>query len=154
MYLFNSTEWCYIKRTTDNVLQILLQASRWRVKTANTILQIPWKKLNLMQIHLHEAKILQIHNARPEFIKNITAIKYDCYIKRTTDNVLLILLQASRWRVKTANTILQIPWKKVKSYANTPTWSKSSANSQCKAWICKKISRLLNSQNPAFLYKV
>jgi hypothetical protein len=33
MYLFNSTEWCYIKRTTDNVLQILLQASRWRVKT-------------------------------------------------------------------------------------------------------------------------
>ena len=32
MYLFISTEWCYIKRTTDNVLQILLQASRWRVK--------------------------------------------------------------------------------------------------------------------------
>ena len=58
-----------------------------------------------------------------------------CYIKRTTDNVLQILLQASRWRVKTANTILQIPWKKVKSYANT---SKNSANSQCKAWICKK----------------
>jgi hypothetical protein len=28
MYLFNSTEWCYIKCTTDNVLQILLQASR------------------------------------------------------------------------------------------------------------------------------
>jgi hypothetical protein len=28
-----------------------------------------------MQIHLHEAKILQIHNARPEFVKkNITAI--------------------------------------------------------------------------------
>ena len=25
MYLFNSTEWCYIKRTTDNVLQILLR---------------------------------------------------------------------------------------------------------------------------------
>jgi hypothetical protein len=45
MHLFNSTEWCYIKRTTDNVLQILLQASRWRVKTANTILQIPWKKV-------------------------------------------------------------------------------------------------------------
>jgi hypothetical protein len=35
--LFNSTEWCYIKRTIDSVLQILLQASRWRVKTANTI---------------------------------------------------------------------------------------------------------------------
>jgi hypothetical protein len=28
MYLFNSTEWCYIKSTTDNVLQILLQASQ------------------------------------------------------------------------------------------------------------------------------
>jgi hypothetical protein len=55
-----------------------------------------------------------------------------CYIKRTTDNVLQILLQASQWRVKTANTILQISWKKVKSYANTPTWSKHSANSQCK----------------------
>ena len=30
-----------------------------------------------MQIHLHEVKILQIHNARPEFVKkkkNITAI--------------------------------------------------------------------------------
>ena len=27
-----------------------------------------------MQIHLHEVKILQIHNARPEFVKkNITA---------------------------------------------------------------------------------
>jgi hypothetical protein len=24
-----------------------------------------------MQIHLHEVKILQIHNARPEFVKNI-----------------------------------------------------------------------------------
>jgi hypothetical protein len=37
MYMFNSTEWCHIKRTTDNVLQILLQASQWRVKMANTI---------------------------------------------------------------------------------------------------------------------
>jgi hypothetical protein len=27
--VINSTEWCYIKRTTDNVLQIVLQASRW-----------------------------------------------------------------------------------------------------------------------------
>jgi hypothetical protein len=27
-----------------------------------------------MQIHLHEVKILQIHNAKPEFVKNITAI--------------------------------------------------------------------------------
>ena len=27
-----------------------------------------------MQIHLHEVKILQIHNARPEFVKYITAI--------------------------------------------------------------------------------
>jgi hypothetical protein len=25
--------------------------------------------------------------------------KYDCYIKRTTDNVLQIVLQASRWMV-------------------------------------------------------
>jgi hypothetical protein len=57
---------------------------------------------------------------------------------RDTDNVLQILLQGSRWRVKTANTILQIPWKKVKSYANTPTWGKQSANSPCKAWICEK----------------
>jgi hypothetical protein len=34
------------------------------------------KKLNLMQIHVHEVKILQTHNARPEFVKkkNITAI--------------------------------------------------------------------------------
>ena len=28
MYLINSTELCYIKRTTDNILQILLQGSR------------------------------------------------------------------------------------------------------------------------------
>ena len=27
------------------------------------------KKLNLLQIHLHEVKILQIHNARHEFVK-------------------------------------------------------------------------------------
>ena len=27
-----------------------------------------------MQIHLHELIILQIHNVRPEFAKNITAI--------------------------------------------------------------------------------
>ena len=28
-----------------------------------------------MQLHLHEVKILQIHNARPEFVKkNITSI--------------------------------------------------------------------------------
>jgi hypothetical protein len=27
-----------------------------------------------MQIHLHEVKILQIHNARPEFVKIIMAI--------------------------------------------------------------------------------
>ena len=34
------------------------------------------KKLNLMQIHLPEVKILQIHNARPEFVKKK---KYNCY---------------------------------------------------------------------------
>jgi hypothetical protein len=73
-----------------------------------------------------------------------------CYIKRTTDNVSQISLQASRWRVNMAMTILQIPWKKVKSYANTPTWSKHSANSE----FVKKISLLLTNQNPAFLYKV
>jgi hypothetical protein len=28
----------------------------------------------LDKIHLHEVKFLQIHNARPEFVKNITAI--------------------------------------------------------------------------------
>jgi hypothetical protein len=39
------------------------------------------------------------------------------------------LLQASRWRVKTANAILQIPWKKVKYYGITSTWSKNSVNS-------------------------
>jgi hypothetical protein len=55
-----------------------------------TIFSWPWKKLefqrlvygyyynshslNLMQIHPHEVKILQIHNARPEFVKNITAV--------------------------------------------------------------------------------
>ena len=27
-----------------------------------------------MQIHIHEVKILQIHNAKPEFVTNITAI--------------------------------------------------------------------------------
>ena len=74
-----------------------------------------------------------------------------CYIKRTTDNVLQILLQATRWRVKTANTILQIQWKKVKSYANTPTWSKYSANSQCKAWIVKKNITAINQSESSIL---
>ena len=27
-----------------------------------------------MQIHLHEVKILQIHNARPEFVKTISRL--------------------------------------------------------------------------------
>jgi hypothetical protein len=27
-----------------------------------------------MQIHLHEVKILQIHNARPEFVKKYHAV--------------------------------------------------------------------------------
>jgi hypothetical protein len=74
-----------------------------------------------------------------------------CYIKRTTDNVLQILLQASRWRVKMSNTILQLPLKKVKSYANTPTWSKNSANSQCKAWICKKNITAINQSESSIL---
>ena len=46
-----------------------------------------------------------------------------------TTRALYYMIQASRWRVKTANTILQIPWKKVKYDANTPTWSKNSVNS-------------------------
>jgi hypothetical protein len=72
MYLFNSTEWCYIKSTTDNVLQIMLQTSQWRVKTANTILQIPWKKVKSYAntpTWTDEVKILQIHNERPEYVK-------------------------------------------------------------------------------------
>jgi hypothetical protein len=89
MYLFNSTEWCYIKRTTDNVLQILLQASRWRVKTA-----------------------IRLTNFVTSVSVNGKNSKYDF-----------------------VNTL---PWKRVKSYANTPTWSNNSANSQCKAGICKK----------------
>ena len=32
------------------------------------------KKINLMQIHLHEVKILQIHNARPEFVKKTSRL--------------------------------------------------------------------------------
>jgi hypothetical protein len=28
----------------------------------------------MQNVHLHEAKILQIRKARPEFVKNITAI--------------------------------------------------------------------------------
>ena len=48
-----------VHSTYTEMLQINEQASRWRVKTANTILQI----------HLHEVNILQIHNARPEFVK-------------------------------------------------------------------------------------
>jgi hypothetical protein len=33
-----------------------------------------------MQIHLHEVKILQIHNARPEFVKkNITGVIKQIY---------------------------------------------------------------------------
>jgi hypothetical protein len=30
-----------------------------------------------MQIHIHEVKILQIHNARPEFTKNIILLNID-----------------------------------------------------------------------------
>jgi hypothetical protein len=40
------------------------------------------------------------------------------------------------WEIYLKTGILQIPWKKAKSYANT--WSKYSVNSQCKAWICQK----------------
>ena len=33
-----------------------------------------------MQIHLHEERILQIHNARPEFVKKISWIQHS-YIR-------------------------------------------------------------------------
>jgi hypothetical protein len=74
-----------------------------------------------------------------------------CYIKGTTDNVSQILLQASRWRVKTTNTILQIPLKKVKSYANKHTWSKHSANSQYNSWIGKKNIMAINQSESSIL---
>jgi hypothetical protein len=34
----------------------------------------PKHDISIFKTHLHEVKILQIHNARPEFVKNITAI--------------------------------------------------------------------------------
>jgi hypothetical protein len=74
-----------------------------------------------------------------------------CYIKGTTDNVSQILWQASRWRVKTTNTILQIPWRKVKFYANKPTWRKHSANSQYKAWIGKQNIMAINQSESSIL---
>ena len=37
-----------------------------------------------MQIHLHEVKILQIHNARPEFVK-----KYITAINQSESNILI-----------------------------------------------------------------
>ena len=47
-----------------------------------------------MQIHLHEVKILQIHNARPEFVKNITAIN------QSKSNILIegVLIQLNSFR--------------------------------------------------------
>jgi hypothetical protein len=51
IYLFNSTEWCYIKRTTDNVSQILLQASRWWVKTANTVWEGYLRKIPVLRLN-------------------------------------------------------------------------------------------------------
>jgi hypothetical protein len=113
---------CYMKRTTDNVLQILLQASRWRVKTANTILTNDLYIYIYINYTLYKNAGFWLVNSHDIFLQ-IQALHCEF------DNVSQILLQASRWRVKTANTILQIPWKKVKSYANTPTWSKNSANS-------------------------
>jgi hypothetical protein len=56
MYLFNSTEWCYIKRTTDNILQILLQVSRWRVKTAKYNFAIKRTTDNVLQILLQASR--------------------------------------------------------------------------------------------------
>jgi hypothetical protein len=31
-----------------------------------------------------------------------------------------------------------LEWKQTLNNEYSPTWSKNSANSQCKAWICKK----------------
>ena len=47
-----------------------------------------------MQIHLHEVKILQIHNARPAFVKNITAIN------QSKSNILMegVLIQLNSFR--------------------------------------------------------
>jgi hypothetical protein len=52
--------YCYIKRTTDNALHIFLQASRWRVKTENTIvtfsqilLQLYWKTTSIFNKSLN-----------------------------------------------------------------------------------------------------
>jgi hypothetical protein len=39
-----------------------------------------------MQIHLHEVKILQIHSARPEFVKNITAINQEYYMSKSVSH--------------------------------------------------------------------
>jgi hypothetical protein len=67
--LHKSHNW---KRFTNFVTSVSVKGKNGKYDFANTIK----KKLNLMQIHvhLHEVKILQIHNARPEFVKNITAI--------------------------------------------------------------------------------
>ena len=62
------------KRTTDNVLQFCYKHLGEGYKRQIQFCKYHEKKLNLMQIHLHEVKIMQIHNARPEFVKNITAI--------------------------------------------------------------------------------
>jgi hypothetical protein len=49
-----------------------------------------------MQIHLHEVKILQIHNARPEFVKNITPIRIQrSYIRCNYDIYPLLIAQFS-----------------------------------------------------------
>jgi hypothetical protein len=70
MHLFNSTEWCYIKRTTDNVWHICYKC-------------------------LGEGLLLGKYPGNGGKANG----KYDFAIKRTTDNVSHILLQASRWRV-------------------------------------------------------
>ena len=56
MYIFNSNEWCYIKRATDNVLNFFLQAFSVKGKngkydcyikrTTDNILQFCYKRLS------------------------------------------------------------------------------------------------------------
>ena len=125
MYLYNSTEWSYIKRTTDNVSQILLQAFRWRVKTANTMK----KKLNLMQIHLHEVKILQIHwiNISIYDIKWISSCAFWIWKKQQTIPKNWSRYTKKTWNVKCNKTIAalhfvqyDVLWSNEKQYWPRP----------------------------------
>jgi hypothetical protein len=112
MYLFNSTEWCYIKRTTDNVLQILLKASRWRKNDGKFFVKMlsPMGFPCICYLITPFIRMLDSNWLIAMIFSTNSGLAFNstewCYIKRTTDNVLQILLKASRWRVKTANAIV------------------------------------------------